>query len=158
MTNEFYISFETAKLLRDTDFDGFCYHVWSVRDGAEPKLLHASSLEDGVCLNKSSLMDIEAYENKYDDETLRYYLAPTQSMVLRWLREEKGIYVDVFIDDESDMPWVYNVYRKKEEGLECMCHHNGEFFSLSDGYEQAAEAGIVYSLKSWPYVCDGREV
>ena len=55
-------------------------------------------------------------------------IAPTISQVLKWLREEKKIYVSIFIDDDSDCPVTYEIYK----GTECMRTHHGEYFASND--------------------------
>lgn len=73
----------------------------------------------------------------YDDFDERDFIAPTISQVLKWIREEQGIHVCITLGEFSD--WVYDVSRidgnmfcKAEDGFE--------------SYEQAALAGIEYSL------------
>lgn len=56
------------------------------------------------------------------------YIAPTISQVLKWLREEKEIYISIFIDDDSDNPVTYEIYKNTE----CVCSHKGEYFTLGD--------------------------
>ena len=58
----------------------------------------------------------------------RYVDAPTISQVLLWLRKEKDIYISVFIDDETNNPVTYEIYK----GTECVCSHHGEYFTLKD--------------------------
>lgn len=54
--------------------------------------------------------------------------APTISQVIEWLRREKNIYISIFIDDDSDCPVTYEIYK----GTECMRTHHGEYFELKD--------------------------
>lgn len=67
--------------------------------------------------------------NKYDNIWHRDNIdAPTILQVLKWLRKEKDIYISVFIDDDSDNPATYEIYK----GTECVCTHQGEYFTLGD--------------------------
>ena len=54
--------------------------------------------------------------------------APTMWEVQKWLREEKNIIVDVFVDDDSDTPITYNVHKDGE----CVIHHQGRYFAIKD--------------------------
>lgn len=73
---------------------------------------------------------------------------PTHQVAMAWLRS-KGIYISVFIDDESEMPWTYNVYKELRDGTtECVYHHHGHYYPLEDGYEEAVEAALKYSLEN----------
>ena len=46
----------------------------------------------------------------------------------KWLREEKNIIVEVFVDDDSDTPITYNIYKDSE----CIVHHHGNYYSVKD--------------------------
>ncbi|MBE6300163.1 MAG: hypothetical protein E7083_07555 [Bacteroidales bacterium] len=75
---------------------------------------------------KSVFGDREYYD--YDDFDEKDCVCPTISQVLKWLRKEKDIYISVFIDDDSDNPVTYEIYK----GTECVCSHQGEYFTLGD--------------------------
>lgn len=55
-------------------------------------------------------------------------IAPTISQVLKWLRKDKGIYISIFVDDDSDTPVTYEIHKDSE----CVCTHQGEYFALKD--------------------------
>ena len=67
--------------------------------------------------------------------------APTISQVLKWLREKKNIFIVVFIDDESDYPVTYNIFR----GTDCVRHHHGRYFALSE-WSECEMVGIEYVI------------
>ena len=73
-----------------------------------------------------------------------YVDAPTISQVLKWLREEKGFIINVFLDDDSDTPVTYEIYDVNNE-IECVRHHHGEYFTIED-WDKASLAGIEYVL------------
>lgn len=129
-----YVNFDTAKKLRDK---GFPQH-WS-----------DMAYIDGYGEEE------EGYEvgGKYPIEFISDYIpivpAPTIAQVLRWLREEKKIFVEVALSPEGYRNIIYT-------GVYCMktpaAHHftfDG-FFNLEDSnymtYELAALAGIKYAL------------
>ena len=66
---------------------------------------------------------------------------PTISQVLKWLRNEKKIFVVVFIDDDSDYPVTYNIFMKTD----CVHHHHGKYFALSE-WSKCELAGIKYAI------------
>lgn len=70
--------------------------------------------------------------------------APTISQVLKWLREEKGFVVNVFLDDDSDTPVTYEIYDINNK-IECVMYHHGEYFSIED-WDKASLTGIEYVL------------
>jgi hypothetical protein len=60
----------------------------------------------------------------------------------KWLREEKNIIVEVFVDDDSDTPITYNIYKDGE----CVCHHHGKYWSVK-GWSEALSEGIKEAIK-----------
>ena len=60
----------------------------------------------------------------------------------KWLREEKNIIVEVFVDDDSDTPITYNIYKDGE----CVCHHHGKYWSVKEWNEVLSE-GIKEAVK-----------
>lgn len=67
----------------------------------------------------------------YDDGTPAIHLWYAQE----WLREEKNIIVEVFVDDDSDTPITYNIYKDGE----CVCHHHGKYWSVKEWSEALSE-------------------
>ena len=64
------------------------------------------------------------YDDAWHDQVDRPLLYEAQ----KWLREEKGIIVEVFVDDDSDTPITYNIYKDGE----CVCHHHGMYWSVKE--------------------------
>ena len=60
----------------------------------------------------------------------------------KWLREEKNIIVEVFVDDDSDTPITYNIYKDGE----CVCHHHGKYWSVKE-WNEALSEGIKDAVK-----------
>lgn len=104
--------------------------------------------------------DAYIVENEYDDEYevgccypiqfipdyLPTITAPTQSLLQRWLREEKGIIVEVFVDDDSNMPLTYNIHQYKDWNWHCVCHHHGNY-AVND-WELCLEDALKYALEN----------
>lgn len=133
MITEDYVSFETAKLLKEEGFDEECDCFYNnTIDYGTPGLE-----VDGQLYYKNSAL--------YDEE----YAAPTLQMAMKWLREEKKIGIEINTNfDCADGKWYY------EYGF-CIFQLYGTFEKLSecdyDGYktyEEACEAAIKYCLKN----------
>lgn len=60
----------------------------------------------------------------------------------KWLRKEKGVIVEVFVDDDSDTPITYNIYKDGE----CVCHHHGKYWSVEE-WNEALSEGIKEAVK-----------
>lgn len=85
MIQEAYVSFETARLLKEKDFREGCEHFY----------------ESGV-LNRTK--EGEFMYNRYD----HLISAPTHQMALAWLREAHELYIDIFPAD-TDKWQIYVV-------------------------------------------------
>ena len=127
MIEESYVSFDTAKLLKEAGFNVPCRGIYrAYRIGIS--VFHEynrKSAKDDLCRNA---VDGFQYE----------YLAPTQALAARWLREKHRIVVDVtfippsvngdvwqyFIGEMDDMVWEGDFdpsdrrYKTYEEALE----------------------------------------
>lgn len=105
--------------------------------------------------------DAYIVENEYDDERyevgslwsiefipdyLPTIIAPTQSLLQRWLREEKNIHISVEYEWVSEIAeWIFNVHIKKikkEEGIDKMT------MSCYSTYELALEDALKYALEN----------
>lgn len=122
MITEDYVSFETAKLLKEKGFYQDFYNsfipVWHYN--GNNKVL--SFTED----------------DSYPSETQEWYSAPTLQMAMKWLREVHNLALNVCYLLGM---WSYSVYRidVNSSGF------NSEDF---DTYEEACEAGIRYCLEN----------
>ncbi len=80
---------------------------------------------------------------KYPVEVIYDYIptiaAPTISQVLKWLREEKKIYLELVIVVDTD--YMCDIYKIDARPIECL--GSTAYFKT---YEQAAIAGIEYTL------------
>ena len=74
--------------------------------------------------------------------TANYIDAPTMWEAHKWLREEKNIIVEVFVDDDSDTPITYNIHKDGE----CVCHHHGKYWSVKE-WNEALSEGIKEAVK-----------
>lgn len=78
---------------------------------------------------------------EYDHDNL--YAAPTQSLLQRWLREEKGYYVYPFFDNK-ELKWTYVVREKTGDMWIPLVGETPNF----DTYELALEDALKYVLEN----------
>lgn len=130
MITEDYVSFETAKLLKEKGFNWECRTFWKKWNG-KITLCHCTSAHAFEFCYNSML------EN-YNDEEETNIAAPTLQMAMKWLREVHHIIIDIYYDD-TDGGWVSEYYDNSLKDY--------VWITVSDVYEQAAEATIKYCLE-----------
>ena len=120
MIEEQFVSFDTAKLLKEAGFDEVC--SWAYYRAYNWCLIHERNSK--LCLG--------------------YYSRPTQALAARWLREAHHYAVCVWYSAE-DEKWFYaygnldNMMFNEEYSISDLIY---------DSYEQALEAGISFTLKN----------
>lgn len=122
MITEDYVSFETAKLLKEKGFNECCH-------------LHYHYVES---------FDRWFQTSEYIDRRFKkyYYPCPTLQMAMKWLRE-KQIFITIGF---CDYPALH-----KSEWVPEVCTHNSIFDKPSiaySTYEEACEAAIKYCLEN----------
>lgn len=145
MITEDYVSFETAKLLKEKGFDGKCYKVWVHYASSTPMLWAAPTFVEGeTIVDRESVESAERTWNTIycNSENKNHgYLAPTLQMAMKWLREVHKIHVVIYpYGDYSCDNYQFDVYKD-----------NSLVVSKDDGYityEQACESGIKYCLEN----------
>lgn len=119
MTQEAYVSLETAKLLNKKGFKGeWDKHYWGYEEGEE-------FLTEG------------SFDSWYD------YPAPTQQVVMRWLREEHKIFINVdysYICEQFSHAVIWEKFSHAVNNM-----HTDYIFT---SYEEACEEGIKYCLEN----------
>ena len=122
MIEEQFVSFDTAKMLKEVGFDAPCYVQYS---------------DIGVQWESTSPSNFNA-----DDWG---YSCPTQAMAARWLREKHRIALDVaFIPPSVDGDvWQYFVGEMDDMIWEGE-YETGRKYAT---YEQAMEAGLQEAIK-----------
>ena len=138
MIHEEICTYEVCKLAKEK---GFKEEVFAYYD-CEGDLVYVVSPYRG-----SSIIEILVDKNKQNPIGAEYTSAPTQPLLQRWLREEKGIIVEVFVDDDSNMPLTYNIHQYKDLNWECVCHHHGNYYAVND-WELCLEDALKYALKN----------
>lgn len=127
---EAYVSFETAKLLKDKGFDALCTTFYYV-DTPTGKVIHQFQNDE----NEVHYVDINEYPCAI--------LAPTQSLVMRWLREKHKLHCSVVLKDVTEDTYVYSIADLGDD------RHwiRGEYLEYPS-YEEACEAAIKYCLEN----------
>lgn len=136
MITEDFVSFETAKLLKEKGFDWLESPFYSDQDRDEWRQ------------NNSYTVPNEEYNQElpFDSETLTM-VAPHVSlqMAMKWLREKNlVIYVIplAFYGGEKASSWGYNIWA--DDNLEIDEENTPEFAT----YEEASESAIKYCLEN----------
>lgn len=119
------VSFETAKLAKEKGFDGFCFDAYNT---------HKMKYSDGWL----EYIDDNEIEIPFTSESLKSkdILAPTQSLLQKWLREVHNIVIDISLYILSDS-YYYSVHHDVTVDV-------GEH--VYDTYEEALEAGLIEAL------------
>lgn len=132
MIAEDYVSFETAKLLKEKGFDELCPTFYEID---EPDNGPKYSKKLGWFLHNS-------YD--YSDRHGKMIIsAPTLQMAMKWLREKHILIVhDVenFYMDGSVASWIYHIWC--DDNIEES--HSAHFKT----YEESCEAAIKYCLEN----------
>ena len=129
MITEDYVSFETAKLLKEKGFDETCSCYYFYNDETQ-----FSQFEESL-----------THWNWNNGYTFRYS-APTLQMAMKWLREVHKLHCDIGYDD---LDWFWNIISVSngipvEDRPKLL--KNG--FAGIATYEQACEAAIKYCLEN----------
>ena len=129
MIQEQYVSFETAKLLKDKGFNEPCI-CYSYGEGmnnyfSKPSIIDKANKDSG------------------------YILLPTQQMAMRWLREIHRIHIQAFcplVDVDCDTEGIkYNVVISNLANM-CLAFDTPLEDIEYNFYEEACEAAIKYCL------------
>lgn len=122
MITEDYVSFETAKLLKEKGFDEVCIYVYR-HDGSED--IWDADKEDVACQK------------------------PTLQMAMKWLREVYNLHCAV--DYDFVLGWYCQITSLKETveyDYEEMKHYHPDKSNGFSSPEEAYEAGIRYILEN----------
>lgn len=131
MITEDYCDFETAKLLKEKDFDIPCReHYYQYGE------LSPYSTE---------------YNNWNGEEN--YYSCPTLQMAMKWLRETYNIHIVPYFDklqNSDDLSYSFTLYLVSEH---CETIEKIACFDIDENYywkypEQACEVAIKYCLEN----------
>ena len=123
MITEDYVSFETAKLLKEKGFNEKCFYCFD-------DVIGESRLSRLMICNNSELVE-------------HYYSAPTLQMAMKWLREVHNLHIQPEITAWPRKGYFVKIYSYRGRHIDF-----GPFAKFSDSYEEACEAGIKYCLEN----------
>ena len=124
MITEDYVSFETAKLLKEKGFDEGCTRYW---------------YKGKLVFSGHEIWNREL-DNYYEDKA---WTAPTLQMAMKWLREVHGLHFWIAhkLKQNKGLPWYYEIHNIE----------TGTVVKIGDvvcgSYEVACEAAIKYCLE-----------
>ncbi|MBP3732442.1 MAG: hypothetical protein J6I84_04275 [Bacilli bacterium] len=148
MIQEEYVSFEIAKLLKEKGFNCLCPAYYS------------EFFDNWKTLRFWKCGKPKTYDTVRNNG---YLLVPTQSVVMKWLREVHKIHLDIGItltstEDPVNYPPKYYVYVESVETGESLIRYGSNANDLTipngngprsfDTYEEAVETGINYCLEN----------
>lgn len=131
MITEDYVSFETAKLLKEKGFDGKLPFIYVDTEKSDREV----HLTDTLC--------------NYNDGHIKYVIsAPTLQMEMKWLRNTFHLEIYPFHDaiQESNDWWYRIEYHSKG------CSLTKESDAIYKTYEKACETAIKYCLENFIYL------
>jgi len=135
---EDYVSFETAKFLKEKGFDETCRAFWKVWDKHTTLCDCSPSHMFEYCHNSM----LEQYN---DDEELNI-AAPTLQMAMKWLREVHHCVICItpltFYCGEIVSKWGYCIWADDNTEVD------EESSPRHESYEEACEAAIKYCLEN----------
>ena len=129
MIEESYVSFDTAKLLKEAGFDVPCFNQYT---------------------DRGTVWHCDCPENFNISQCATS--CPTQALAARWLREAHGIHVVITEEAYTNgINYLWQVLIYNPLSVDCwdnkstgMYGDNGEYKT----YEEAMEAGISFTLKN----------
>ena len=136
MITEDYVSFETAKLLKEKGFNEPCRLYYDKYHGCVPIFVEDSKLteygyKELVRNDQNSISDFIAS-------------APSLYVAMKWLREVHDVQIEISIVGtdtwESPTKWMYGFRCQTKDVID---RRNADFSS----YEEACENGIKYCLE-----------
>ena len=140
MITEDYISFETAKLLKEKGFDETCRAFWKKWNG-EINLCDCNPSHTFEYCHNTML-------ERYNDSEELNIAAPTLQSVMKWLREVYNIFIAINIIPNTVVTMEQKYYFFKPYKNRRI-HNFPLDYSIQcyETYEEACEAGIRYCLE-----------
>ena len=149
MIEEVYVSLEVARLLREKRFDETCRAYWG---GFIDKPLYLCECNRGKFFDycRNSWLKVNVCDDEQD-----YMAAPTQQMVMKWLRKVYHIHTEICLykTNEGDIEpkksrkapyYTFGVW-DTVTGNNVDKRLTNDF--IGDSYEEACETAIKYCLE-----------
>ena len=129
MDKEKYVTYETAKCLKEKGFDWYCCNHLYCRK------------ENGKVIERWTPFPADRNSDRLVNPYAEYMSAPTQQMAMRWLREEKGIHPELELCTDNE--FSFTIY--KLDGKRTVLYEEKRCWTNP---EDAIEAAILYVLKN----------
>ena len=132
MITEDYVSFETAKLLKEKGFDEKCFQYWHEDDN---ELVHSQSMHPIQNVSNPCFFGPAA---------------PTLHVAMKWLRENHNLYVTSVPNGIGEDVFYMGIYRKYDYGWTYISDGLDEEYKEAEfsSPEEACEAAIKYCLEN----------
>ena len=135
-THEQYITLETAKLAKQAGFD------WGINTVYKGEKLYTDVISFNWNIPREDF-EKEGSDNLFhtfiQDSSNEFYSSPTQSVLQRWLREEKMVHIEIVTGMGQYVVWFTDCGKKR---LLIENHKEATF----NTYESALEAGLQKCL------------
>jgi len=136
MTGEDYVSFETAKLLKEKGFNEPCRFIYDAGYFCSIASTDCRWNEGyGELVEELSNSEFSGIDNRIS--------APTLQMAMKWLREVHKLYCDIRVGDGD---FVIDIISLKDGEFGCEVVEPESCVYLT--YEEACEAAIKYCLEN----------
>ena len=150
---EDYVSFETAKLLKEKGFDEPCTYLWffektnnpEVDDNGVYKIPIKNHTENDYWNNTS--IELFKKESEYWNDNIDIFACPTLQMAMKWIREMHNLFIELYVVknySNKKLEYTYSIqdldFQGSDDGIECCKNF--------DTPEQASEAAIKYCLEN----------
>lgn len=127
------ISFETAKLSKEKGFDYAVMSYYSHPTEYKPELTLYN-------INEEDELDFRNW-NKMDDFPWRYFSAPTQNFLQKWLRGKHNIHISIIFDENTANTYYFYKINSGDGFIKKESMHTFKT------YEEALEIGLLTALK-----------
>ncbi len=159
MITEDYVSFETAKLLKEKGFSEFCFKCYGVavlHNGADISFDEECDLKD---YGREDEIEYVEGDRLYDygcnnrDKDAKVWAAPTLWVAMKWLREVHNqiIVPGISLDDRTSSTinhYIVGIWYVPKNNGGSFCYTSPTPYNGYPSFEEACEAGIKYCLEN----------
>ena len=133
MITEDYVTFDTAKLLKEKGFDVPCDHYYAKEVLFGKDYIHLLYTDEPL------------HNSEIKGENINFLAwectAPTLQMAIKWLRKEHFLFID--IDPLTGYKWSWSIWLMNDPTQKM-----GESLQIISNYNEACEAAIKYCLEN----------
>jgi DNA-binding protein Fis len=145
------ISFETAKLAKEKGFESVLLTYYdSETEELQPitaTVRQTLKSSIGSPYGQNTRDDYEAVLSDMDNSLDEFILAPTQSLLQKWLREECKIYIELSVQEaEVVATWYWKIFTHRESGKGLIWIKADSNGVNNDTYEEALEIALQEAL------------